>query len=202
MGRIYATPTREHRLEPQPPLSGFRTGTEACPYSRRSGLFGQPLPTRVPPRAHLPAFARRAGSAQHPEYTTARVPRKGRVFQAGGETAHPAKGGVSEIMRLRRRRLQAISGPAVPIVTEREDRMKRSGSPAIPGTRHGRSGTSLRPPREFPEISINIDKFTGFFDKFPKIYEGKCAQLRGVAGVKSADEPCPLPLSAHQDVLL
>ena len=35
---------------------------------------------------------------------------------------------------------------------------------------------------EFPKNSINIDKFTGFFDKFPKIFEGKCVKLRGISG--------------------
>ena len=36
--------------------------------------------------------------------------------------------------------------------------------------------------KEFRKNSINIDKFTGFFDKFPKIFEGKCVKLRGIAG--------------------
>ena len=160
MGRIYATPTKEHRLEPQPPLSGCRTGTEACPYGRRSGLFEQPLPTRVLPRAHLPAFARRAGPAQRPEYTTVRAPGKGRVFQAGSEKAHPAKGGVSETMRLMRRRFQAPTGPALRVVTEREDAMRRPRSPAIPGAFPQHTRTSLRPPREFLKNAINSRGFS------------------------------------------
>ena len=37
---------------------------------------------------------------------------------------------------------------------------------------------------EFPKNSINIDKFTGFFDKLTNIFEGKCEELRGWARAK------------------
>ena len=37
---------------------------------------------------------------------------------------------------------------------------------------------------EFPKNSIKSDKFTVFFDKLLKIFEGKCGALRGNAGVK------------------
>ena len=37
---------------------------------------------------------------------------------------------------------------------------------------------------EFPKNSIKFNKFTGFFDKLLKIFEGKCGALRGNAGVK------------------
>ena len=39
-------------------------------------------------------------------------------------------------------------------------------------------------PFEFLKNSINIDKFTGYFDKLLKIFEGKCGNLRGNAGLK------------------
>ena len=39
---------------------------------------------------------------------------------------------------------------------------------------------------EFPKNSININKFTGFFDKLLKIIEGKCGDLRGIAGPQLA----------------
>ena len=57
----------------------------------------------------------------------------------------------------------------------------------------GDSGTTAEPiasieDMEFPKNSINIDKFTGFFDKFLKIFKGKCGQMQGCARAK-----IPLP---------
>ena len=41
-------------------------------------------------------------------------------------------------------------------------------------------------PFEFLKNSINIDKFTGYFDKLLKIFQGKCGKLRGIAGPECA----------------
>ena len=52
-------------------------------------------------------------------------------------------------------------------------------------------------PFEFLKNSINIDKFTGYFDKLLKIFEGKCGKLRGNAGLKIS-----LPLKLREDTTL
>ena len=56
---------------------------------------------------------------------------------------------------------------------------------AIPA-RGGAARRAGKYENEFLKNSINSDKFTGFFCKFPANFEGKCGQMRGIARVRCA----------------
>ena len=143
------------------------------------------------------AFARSCSSRRIralAQNTPRPAPRETTGFTGRERGGASGERGLSKIMRLRRRRVQAISGPAPRVVTEREETMRRSGSPVIPGAPRERTGASLRPPREFLKNSINIDKFTGFFDKFLKIYlfANDC-NIKGLPQYPSAGHSDPAP---------
>ena len=153
---------------PNPLCQGFGQARRPVPTVAAPGFLDSPSPlgfsrARICPHLRVAPHPRSAQNTPRPA-SRERVGFSGREREGA-----PGERGVSETMRLRRRRFQAPSEPARRVVTEREDAMRRPGSPAIPGARRGRTGTPLRPPRELLKNKINIDKFTGFFDKFLKI---------------------------------
>ena len=170
-----------------------RTGTGACPYGLLPGrvepsFINRVQPPNPPSQGGFFNNPHRGGADEAGPYEWRLLRRPG-----GAEVHHralPPAGrsswfsprfpcGMSPVMRSADSRSESRARRAAVFPAPARAFARNCRPRGFGGFRYdGEAARRVRRTR----ISVNFDKFTGFFDKFPKIFEGKCGQLRGIRG--------------------